>query len=1507
MNAIVEPAGTTDASGVATGTIASTVAERKAITITIDPGPGEVVLAQPLTVEFSVDVKLALVGAPGDAVAGLPIPGLAVAVEDASGATDPGAQTSVTIALGANPAGGTLSGTTAVVAVNGVATFSDLSIDKAGAGYTLTVSASGFAGVTSATFSVAAGAATALAFKTEPLASAISMTTLGAVSVVALDQFGNRATAFAGSVRLALGGGPAIAVLYGTTPKAAAGGIAAFSNLAVDKVGTYTLAASASGLAGATSTPFAIAAGPPARLGIDFVGGPLANQLPILSTFSPNPSNPNLPGNPFVLAGAPLPALEVDVLDAGGNPAAGATDPVTIALSTNPTGATLLGTKTLPPTASVATFTDLAVDKEGGEYLFSASSGNLPVATAFNDFLDVASGPRNHVAFAAPLKDVDAGDKLPAVTVRVTDAFGNVDAFALQAVTVAIAIGTNPSGGTLSGTTQLGVPPGVGTVTFSDLSLDNPGAGYTLVATSSGGGGPIPSFTSPPVSSTAFRVRPILVVTSFTGPTRAEVGEQVTLSWTFTATGGSPSAVTLDPGARSEATSSPGSDVATPFAAAPAGVDPRAAFTLDLANDATSPQDRADAAALNGIAGGSVPGLFNNFVAASPDGTTLVTGQSPPLGFRRAPAFLARFDSSLNQVQLTTFGSRLSSGEALAATPDGGAVVAAHTFGQFFLFRFRADASLVWSHLAGDTVPSPLQIAALPDGGVIMAGVVPGGVTLGPTDPNAATMTPGAFIARFAADGMLVWAQQIATSGFVALGVAALPDGGALVTGHFEGSATFGATAFNECCASFLAHYAPDGTVVWATRTSGGASVVSAAVAAFPDGGSVVTGSFQGDPSTTAVFGPGETNETHLPCDASAVDPFVARYGPDGALLWAKRGASPPGSGDFGLGGAALAASPDGSSVVTGTFSGGSLVLGPDDAAPIQLENSGDDTAFIARYRPDGTVAWAQAPSSNTGNSFTVGHGVAVFPDASVVGILAGDNAMTFGSLPLPNPNILAAEYLVRFAPRNYRSLEILPAGLAYAAAAGGPGDDAALAVAAAGDGGALATGSFQGSASFGATPLTAQGTEDFFLARYDSQGTVAWAKQAGASGADVAGRGAAALLDGGAFVVGSYAGGPTFGDSGPVVPPGTLGTGAPVTTALPAFGGDDIFVARYGANGDLLWAQRAGGTSDDRALAVAAFPESELGFGAIVTGFYGADAAFGGDSGPGTTLVSTGAEDIFVAHFSRDGGLAYAVRAGGTAPARGLGVAAFPDGSAVVTGFFGGDVTFGIDGPPQQVLSAGDDVDAFVARFDALGNLVWAIGAGGDPADGIANVAQGLAVAAIVDDAAPGTSVVTGFFDGSATFAAGTTLTASGVEDLFLARYDGSANLVFVASAGGAAATIRGTGVSSFPDGSVAVTGYFSGAVDFGGGIGLATAGADEDAFLAVYAPDGTPLFARQEGGAGNDRGLGVGAFPDGSAAIVGFFGGAGATFGAGEANVTALSSAGGADIFVARVFPPP
>ena len=100
-------------------------------------------------------MKLGFTSQPGGAYKGTtftqqPI----VAVQDVGGNTVLSYSGNVTIAIGTNPAAGILSGTTSISISNGVATFTNLSIDKAGTGYTLTATCSSLSQSTSALFNV---------------------------------------------------------------------------------------------------------------------------------------------------------------------------------------------------------------------------------------------------------------------------------------------------------------------------------------------------------------------------------------------------------------------------------------------------------------------------------------------------------------------------------------------------------------------------------------------------------------------------------------------------------------------------------------------------------------------------------------------------------------------------------------------------------------------------------------------------------------------------------------------------------------------------------------------------------------------------------------------------------------------------------------------------------------------------------------------------------------------------------------------------------------------------------------------------------------------------------------------------------------------------------------------------------------------------------------------------------------------------------------------------------
>ena len=220
---------------------------------------------------------------PSGTTSGSPIiPGVTVRILDAGG--NPFASTApVTVAMGTNPVGGSLSGTLTAAAVAGVATFSDLSIDKAGTGYTLTASSSGLTEASSSTFDVTAGPASKLAFGTQPSNTFVGLSIVPAVTVKILDAAGNQTPSTA-PVTAAIGTNPGGGTLSGTLTVSAVAGIATFNDLSIDRVGTgYTLTAAGAGLAGATSGMFNVPAGAATRILVETAADGSGTVVPVQS------------------------------------------------------------------------------------------------------------------------------------------------------------------------------------------------------------------------------------------------------------------------------------------------------------------------------------------------------------------------------------------------------------------------------------------------------------------------------------------------------------------------------------------------------------------------------------------------------------------------------------------------------------------------------------------------------------------------------------------------------------------------------------------------------------------------------------------------------------------------------------------------------------------------------------------------------------------------------------------------------------------------------------------------------------------------------------------------------------------------------------------------------------------------------------------------------------------------------------------------------------------------
>ncbi len=108
-----------------------------------------------LTPLYWTATSLAFTTAPGSALVGSTfVPSPAVTVMNEVGGEASQFVGQVTVAIGTNPGSGSLAGTPNVVAVAGVATFSGLSINQAGVGYTLVASGAGLSSGTSAPFTI---------------------------------------------------------------------------------------------------------------------------------------------------------------------------------------------------------------------------------------------------------------------------------------------------------------------------------------------------------------------------------------------------------------------------------------------------------------------------------------------------------------------------------------------------------------------------------------------------------------------------------------------------------------------------------------------------------------------------------------------------------------------------------------------------------------------------------------------------------------------------------------------------------------------------------------------------------------------------------------------------------------------------------------------------------------------------------------------------------------------------------------------------------------------------------------------------------------------------------------------------------------------------------------------------------------------------------------------------------------------------------------------------------
>jgi hypothetical protein len=238
----------------------------------------------------------------------------------------------------------------------------------------------------------------------------------------------------------------------------------------------------------------ALDAGDPAQLGV-------ADQRGVLRSGGVNIGAYQASATAFLVTAPALATagtafdLTVQAVDPFRQPAVGYTG--TVHFSSTDGQATLPGDYTFTGgDAGLHTFTGGVTLKTAGRQTVTAADTATGSTSAGNASVTVNPAAADHLVFLQQPTDTAAGQTMSPVIVEIVDAFGNVE-ISDNTDMVTLSIGTNPSGGTLSGTLSVTVVHGV--ATFSTLSIDVAGLGYTLHAASGGG---LPDLDSNPFNIT---------------------------------------------------------------------------------------------------------------------------------------------------------------------------------------------------------------------------------------------------------------------------------------------------------------------------------------------------------------------------------------------------------------------------------------------------------------------------------------------------------------------------------------------------------------------------------------------------------------------------------------------------------------------------------------------------------------------------------------------------------------------------------------------------------------------------------------------------------------------------------------------------------------------------------------------------------------------------------------------------------------------------------------------
>jgi hypothetical protein len=419
-----------------------------------------------------------------------------------------------------------------------------------------------------------------------------------------------------------------------------------------------------------------------------------------------------------------------------------------------------------------------------------------------------------------------------------------------------------------------------------------------------------------------------------------------------------------------------------------------------------------------------------------------------------------------------------------------------------------------------------------------------------------------------------------------------------------------------------------------------------------------------------------------------------------------------------------------------------------------------------------------------------------------------------------------------------------------FAKMIGGAGNDYSSGIAVDNEGNFFTIGSFKDTIMLDTISLAANGAPSIFVAKYNSAGNIIWAKTVAASIDPlldaVTINAIAADRSGSVYITGNYLGNAIFfgakhtsvaaseiylakiSGSGDLLWMRTAGghgvgnynqnesyalctdsmgnciiTGRYFRTALfdtitlSSSLPNELFVAKYNAEGNVVWARSGSGDFGiHNGFGIATDPEGDI----YVTGDF-----FGHLLIDTNYLDAVDAEQkIFVTKYSSLGRTLWAKEVGsGGYYGIGAGIMVNKNGSANITGFFRSTINFG-----STQLTFNRDVIAYAmleAEYDSDGNFLWAI-----KSDGADQNTQGDAICGD----AQGNSYITGSFTDHTSFGKTTLFKDSGIAT-FVTKVDLQGNFVWAKQTGGVGSN-KGNGIVLKSKGEILIVGNFSQSTNF-------------------------------------------------------------------------------------------